>query len=109
MGDRERQLDALLRAYRDAIPDPEVSSAFMPVLWERIESQRRSAFRLAKMFVTAAVAASLLLGVFLIAPSVQNSAVYSATYLEVLDADRSPDTLAYADVQPDVRAETSIR
>jgi hypothetical protein len=109
MGDKDGQLDALLRAYRHAVEDPEPGVDFMPRLWGKIESRKRSASRLARFFVTAAAAASALLGLFLILPAAQNSPVYTATYLEILDADRSPDTLAYADIQTDHLADMSAR
>ena len=99
--DREKQLDALLSAYRAAIPDPDASATFMPVLWQRIEARRRFSFRIAQAFVTAAAALSLVLGAYLANPSLRNSLVYSATYLDVLDDNHSPETMAYADIHPD--------
>ena len=35
------ELARLLEAYRAACPDPEATAAFMPGLWQRIESRRR--------------------------------------------------------------------
>ena len=102
MDSRERQLDALFGAYRAAIPDPEAGPAFMPGLWNLIDARRNFAYRLAKAFVTAAVAVSLLLGAFLVSPSHGNSLVYSATYLDVLDDNHSPDAMAYAEIHPDM-------
>jgi hypothetical protein len=105
MDTRERQLDALLQAYRTAIPDPEASPAFMPGLWERIDARRKFSLRIARAFVTAAAALSLLLGAFLASPSLRNSLVYSATYLDILDDSHSPEAMAYADVHPEMGGE----
>jgi len=108
-GNKDGQLDALFRAYREAVSDPEPGADFMPRLWSRIDARRRAASRLARFFVTAAAAASIVLGLFLFVPAAQNSPVYMATYLEILDADRSPDALAYADIQPEQLADLSVQ
>lgn len=100
--ERERQLDSLFSAYRAAIPDPEAGPSFMPGLWDRIDGRRRFAYRLARGFVTAAAAVSLLLGVFLASPTFRNSLVYTATYLDVLDDNHSPEAMAYAEIHPDL-------
>jgi len=60
----EARLDQLLRAYRDAVPDPEAGSGFMPGIWARIEERERSSNwfgHVAQGLVTAAVAAYLIL------------------------------------------------
>ena len=67
-GSDEERLEALFRAYRAACPDPEASANFMPQLWQRIEGRRTFSFfvrRMASGFVTAAVAATLLMAVYL--------------------------------------------
>jgi len=82
-GSDEERLDALFRAFRDC-PTPEPSVNFMPTLWARIESRQRFAFsfrRLAGAFVTAALALSIALGVYLALPQ-SNQAYYSQTYVE---------------------------
>jgi hypothetical protein len=90
-GNSEERLDALFQAYREACPDPEPSPNFMPVLWQRIEARQTFTFSLRRMasgFVTAALALSLALGVYMAIP--RNSQVYSAqSYIEAL-ADAQP-------------------
>jgi hypothetical protein len=90
-GNDDEKLDALLRVYRDACPDPEASVNFMPTLWARIESRQTFLFsfrRMANAFVTAAVALSIALGVYM---SIPRSAPGSTpeTYVEAL-ADANP-------------------
>ena len=70
-GNEDEKLDALFRAYRDACPDPEASANFMPTLWARIDSRQTFLFsfrRMANAFVTAAVALSIALGVYMSLP-----------------------------------------
>jgi hypothetical protein len=86
-GSDEERLDALFQAYRDC-PTPEPSANFMPTLWARIESRQRFAFsfrRLAGAFVTAALALSVALGVYLAIPQ-SNQSYYSQTYIEATAA-----------------------
>ncbi len=100
-GSGEEQLDALFRAYRAACPAPEASANFMPNLWQRIESRQTYTFsfrRMANAFVTAAMAASLGLGLYMAIPHGKpaNPASY-ASYVEVLaDANtiEAPDIVA---------------
>jgi len=71
------------RAFRDC-PTPEPSVNFMPTLWARIESRQRFAFsfrRMAGAFITAALALSVALGIYLALPQ-SNQAYYSQTYIE---------------------------
>jgi len=87
-GNEDEKLDALFRAYRDACPDPEASANFMPSLWARIDSRQTFLFsfrRMANAFVTAAVALSIALGVYMSVPR-SNPASASETYVEVLAA-----------------------
>jgi len=85
-GDDEQRLDALFRAYRDACPTPEASANFMPHLWQRIEARQTYAFsfkRMANALVTAAVALSIVLGVYMSMPH-SNNPYYAQTFVEVL-------------------------
>lgn len=82
----DEKLDALFRAYARACPTPEPSANFMPNLWQRIELRQNNTFlfrRMANAFVTAAVALSIALGVYI---SVLNSNpnYYAQGYLEAL-------------------------
>jgi hypothetical protein len=91
-------LETLFAAYRESLPDPEASAAFTPGVWQRIEA-RRSPVRLLRRMTEALVAltalATIVVGLFLI-PRLQSLPVYSASYIDVLDAEQSPETMAYA-------------
>ena len=95
-GNNEERLDALFGAYRDACPTPEASANFMPTLWARIESRQSFTFsfrRMANGFVTAAVALTIALGIYMSIP--HSKTAYTATYIEELqDANPldAPDT-----------------
>jgi hypothetical protein len=92
-GNDDERFDALLRAYREACPTPEPSANFMPNLWQRIESRQSFTFsfqRMASAFVTAALALSIVLGVYLSIP--RSYASYSQSYLEALAAANTLDT-----------------
>ena len=94
-GSDDQQLDALFRAYHDACAAPEASANFMPNLWARIESRQRSAFsfrRMANALTTAAVAASLALGIYM---SIPRSSAFdnSRTYVEELAEASTPDSM----------------
>ena len=93
--DAEVRLDALLRAYRAACPDPEASVNFMPQLWEKIE-RRRSAnvfSRAARVLVTAALATTAILSIIL--SSQHPAATSPGSYVEALvtDGDAALDLL----------------
>jgi len=92
-GSDDERLDRLFHAYREACPAPEASPNFMPELWQKIEARQSITFsfgRMASAFVTAALAASLALGIYLALPA--NSTYYSQSYVEALAADRGADT-----------------
>ena len=85
-GSDDQQLDALFGAYKNACGAPEASANFMPNLWARIESRQRFTFsfrRVANALTTAAVALSILLGIYMSIPR-SNSIDYTQTYVEVL-------------------------
>ncbi len=92
-GSQEERLNALFRAYGDACVPPEPSANFMPQLWQRIESRQTFSFffrRVARGFVTAAVAATLAMAVYLTIP--RASSTYTSTYVEVLAASHNTDS-----------------
>jgi len=95
------KLDALWAEYRDACPDPEPGSDFMPRLWQKIEARRietTSIFRrLAKICVMATVALALWMGVVLIPHNQNDEAFYTGTYVDILAAEHSND---YVEVLP---------
>lgn len=90
----EQRLDALFRAYAEACGSPEPGPNFMPQLWQRIEARQTFSFsfgRVARGFVTAAVAVTLAMALFLAAPR-RAPAFYTTTYVDVLAASHSADT-----------------
>ena len=94
-GSDDQQLDALFRAYHDACGAPEASANFMPNLWARIESRQRFTFsfrRVANALTTAAVALSLLLGVYMAIPR-SSSIDYNQTYVEALAEANTSDVM----------------
>jgi hypothetical protein len=94
-GGDDQQLDALFRAYHDACVVPETSANFMPNLWARIESRQRFTFsfrRMANALTTAAVAASLALGIYMAIPR-SGSFDYNQTYVETLADANAPDSM----------------
>jgi hypothetical protein len=92
------KLDQLWADYRDACPDVEPGTGFMPGLWARIEARRQSNLsifrRLAQVCVMATVALTIVMGAVLI-PRLERLPVYSASYVDVLAADH-PNT--YVDI-----------
>lgn len=93
-GSDDQRLDALFRAYHGACPTPEPSANFMPNLWQRIESRQSFTFsfrRMANAFVTAAVALSIVLGVYMSIPR-SNSSYYAQSYVEALADANALDT-----------------
>jgi Ser/Thr protein kinase RdoA (MazF antagonist) len=92
-GNNEERLDALFQAYHAACPTPEASANFMPELWRKIESRQRVTFsfgRMANAFVTAALALTIALGVYM---SVPHANPYVAqSYIEALAEANPLDT-----------------
>jgi hypothetical protein len=87
------RLDDLFRAYREACPDPEPSVNFMPEMWAKIEAREASTTvfnRMAKALVTAALGASVVMGL-LSASYNQPAPLYEGSYVQALAADRVSD------------------
>lgn len=95
-GNSDEQLDALFQAYRKACPTPEPGPNFMPQLWHKIEAGQTVGFalrRFASTFVTAAVAASLALGLYMALPRrAAPDPSYYSSYVEALAAANTIDT-----------------
>jgi hypothetical protein len=95
--DRDRRLDELFRAYREACPDVEASVNFTPDLWAKIEARQVSTNwfgRMAKALVMAGLAASVLLGLLVSslnrrAANAGSSLDLNATFIQALDEDRA--------------------
>jgi hypothetical protein len=93
------KLDALFAEYRSACPDPNGGVNFMPSLWQKIEARRNesvSVFRRLTQVCVLATAALTLAMVILI-PRIQTEPVYTATYVDVLDAAHSLDSAQLMD------------
>lgn len=91
----ELRLDLLLRSYRDACPENEASANFMPELWAKIDQRRASTNffqRYARMLVTAALAATAILGI-MISTQAGNGLPSPGVYMESLVTD-SESTLS---------------
>src|SRR3954447_13307679 len=83
---REDRLDELFRAYREACPDLEAGAGFMPGMWAKIEAHEVSTTwfgSVAKALVTAALAASVILGM-MISSTNQSSSFFDATFVDAL-------------------------
>ncbi len=95
----ETKLDALFAEYRSACPDPDGGVNFMPNLWQKIEARRMenvSVFRrLAQVCVLATAALTLAMAILI--PHIQTEPVYTATYVDVLDAAHSVDSAQLMD------------
>jgi hypothetical protein len=102
-GSDEERLDALFAAYRAACPEPEPGPNFMPQLWQRIEARQSFSFffgRMASGFVTAAVAVTLAMAVYLYMPR-STTAFYSESYVEALAAGHAGENDLYEPVRFD--------
>jgi hypothetical protein len=107
-GSLDDQLDALFRVYREACPAPDPQPDFMPRLWRRIEARQTFAFsfrRMANALVTAAMAASVALGVYMAVPhGVASNPSYYSSYVEVL---ANANTIETPDIVAPVRLDLS--
>ena len=92
----DARLDEMFRAYREACPDGAfldntASTTFMPNMWARIEARENSTNwfgRVAKTLVTAALAASVILGMMVSSTNQANS-FFDATFVDALRADQA--------------------
>ena len=104
-GSKEEQLDALVRAFASACPDRDPSANFMPNLWQRIEARQTYAFsfrRMANALVTAALAFSIALGVYMAIPHTSGTGG-SQSYIEALaeaNALDAPDIIGPVNLDP---------
>src|SRR5258708_39744300 len=101
MDNLNRELDSMLAAYKQAMPDPEPSPEFMPTLWRKIDARRNLVFRLGRLtrvFLTSAAALCLLMtGVLTFPRSGQRAA--HPRYLDVLaEAHNSNNLFEYFEV-----------
>ena len=93
------KVDALFAEYRSAFPELDGGVNFMPNLWQKIEARRNenvSVFRrLAQACVLATAALTLAMAILI--PRIQREPVYTATYVDVLDAAHSVDSAQLLD------------
>ena len=97
----EGELDELFAAYREACPAPEPSANFMPELWQKIEARRSvscSFSRLTQVFLTAAVAISLLLAILQTTTTTKTSPFYAQSYVEALEEFNAAESPVYTPV-----------
>lgn len=100
----DERLDALFREFATACPDRDPSANFMPRLWQQIEARQTYTFsfrRMANALVTAAVALSIVLGVYMSIP--QTAGYMPQTYIEALaDANAldAPDIIGPVHLDP---------
>jgi hypothetical protein len=90
--DQNTELDHLFEQYRTAVPDPEASADFMPELWRNIEARQSFLVRFKKLtqvFVAAAAAICLFLGIVLQVPVSTDRPIITGNYVDVL-ADANP-------------------
>jgi len=95
MDNLNRELDSMLAAYRQAIPDPEPSPEFMPTLWRKIDGRRNLVFRLGRLtrvFLTSAAALCVLMMGVQTFPRLDHR-VARPSYLDVLAESHSSDNL----------------
>jgi len=101
---RDGELDHLLESYRAALPDPEASANFMPELWRRIEARQFFLGRMKKLtqlFVAAAAAICLLLGIILQAPVSSDAPLVRGNYVDVLAEANPAENLAAMGIRVD--------
>ena len=90
--EQNKDLDNLFEHYRMAVPNPEASANFMPELWRKIEARQFFLLRVKKLtqiFVAAAAAICLFLGIALQMPVSKDRALVGGNYVDVL-ADANP-------------------
>jgi hypothetical protein len=109
--DQNQELDKLFAEYRAVMPDPEAGANFMPDLWRKIEARQFFLVRwkkLTQVFVAAAAAICLLLGIVLQAPSAKQNAAVSGTYVDVLYKANPTDNLTSVGIPVDY-SEPTVR
>lgn len=88
------RLDCLFHAYKQASPDPEPSVNFMPEMWAKIELREASSTifsRTAKALVTAALGASVVMGLLSASYTPPPTPAYDGSLMQVLANDHLLD------------------
>jgi hypothetical protein len=102
--DSNQELDDLFARYRVIIPDPEAGASFMPELWRRIEARQFFLVRvkrLTQVFVAAAAAICLLLGIALEVPATHERPHVGGNYVDVLANANPTENLRAVGIQID--------
>ena len=90
------ELDHVLKAYRAACPEPDISADFMPGLWRKIESRNHFAFRLRRwsqgVLAATAVACTLMFGVVF-----TQASLGPESYVEALADERNPENVVMSE------------
>ncbi|MCX6621778.1 MAG: hypothetical protein NTY38_12030 [Acidobacteria bacterium] len=95
-------LEAIFAQYREACPEPEMSSSFTPGMWRKIDARRGFSLRIGRLsrrFVTAAAALCLLMVILLTVPQSPSAGMYSTSYLEALTTDHSTEDLPFTELE----------
>ncbi|MSV30289.1 MAG: hypothetical protein EXQ52_16340 [Bryobacterales bacterium] len=96
----DSELSDLFQKYRHACETPDASANFMPVLWEKIEARQSQLTlfgRSSKALVTCALAASLMMGIYVAMPGNHANPFYTASYVEVLAFDEALHAVEYSE------------
>jgi hypothetical protein len=96
----EERLDRLFQEYRDACDAPDLSSGFMPALWQKIEARQSSSWFFRKFsgwFVAASAAASAVLALALLSMPVGSNNFYAESYVDALAADHIAEYTLYTE------------
>jgi hypothetical protein len=104
MDQGNQELDQMFQRYRTALPDPEASVNFMPELWRKIEARQFFLVRVKKLtqvFVAAAAAICLLLGIILQAPVSTETQEVRGNYVDVLSDANPAENLAALGIRVD--------
>jgi hypothetical protein len=102
--DHDQELDDLFNRYRAALPDPEASPNFMPELWRKIEARQFFVTRMKKLtqvFVAAAAAICLFLGIVLQVPVSSQGPIVRGNYVDVLADDDPAENLTALGIRVD--------
>lgn len=100
MSSFDERYDEVFRQYREAFPDPEAGSDFMPGLWRKIDARRKSRFQLlhlSRVFLSGAAVVWLLIAGVLLIPGGQTPAIHQS-YVDVLAHNDDVATWSYAEV-----------
>ena len=101
--EQNSELDNLFEQYRMAVPDPEASANFMPELWRKIEARQFFLVRMKKLtqvFVAAAAAICLFLGIVLQVP-VSSAPQVSGNYVDILATANPTENLSAVGIRID--------